>query len=211
MSDIGSHIGSRIKAIRKERGWTLQELSGRSKVSISALSKIENSQVAASFDTLLKIAHGLNTTFETLLGEGVASPVGRLTTTKKGRGVFFETDRYLYEVMSSDLRRKHVIPLHMQVKARKIGEPETWSSHDGEEFIYVLKGPIELHTEFYEPLRLETGDSAYFDSRMRHAFVNLGRHPADMLSICYGDGLLFPDPDEPSEGSRVRRMVKVTG
>lgn len=211
MSEVGNHIGSQIKALRKERGWTLQKLSGHSGVSISALSKIENSQVAPSFDTLLKIASGLDTTFEALLGQGVAPPVGRLVTNKKGQGVFFETSRYLYEVMSSELRQKRIIPLHMLVKARSIGEDDVWSSHDGEEFIYVLKGPIELHTEFYEPLRLDTGDSAYFDSQMRHAFVNLGRGPAEMLSICYSSGLDFPDAEDGSDENGGRRMVKVTG
>ena len=42
----------------------------------------------------------------------------------------------------------------------------SWSSHEGEEFILVLKGLVELHTEFYEPARLEAGDSAYIDSGM---------------------------------------------
>ncbi|MCP4382415.1 MAG: helix-turn-helix domain-containing protein [Hyphomicrobiales bacterium] len=211
MSEVGSQIGGRIKALRKDRGWTLQELGRRCGVSISALSKIENAQVTASFDTMLKIAGGLDITFETLLGQGTASPVGRLVTNRKGEGVHFETDGYVYEVMSSELRRKRIIPLHMQVKARNIGEIDTWSSHDGEEFIYVLKGPIELHTEFYEPVRLETGDSAYFDSQMRHTFVNLGRGSAEMLSICYSSGLLFPDPGEAAEGNKDRPMVKVTG
>lgn len=211
MSGVGSHIGSRIKAQRKEREWTLQQLSVRSGVSISALSKIENSQVAASFDTLLKIAGGLDTTFESLLGQGVAPPVGRLVTTKKGKGEVFDTGRYRYEVMSSELRQKRIIPLYMQVKARNIGDHDEWSSHDGEEFIYVLKGPIALHTEFYEPMRLETGDSAYFDSQMRHAFVNLGRSAAEMLSICYSSGLLFPEPNAGSEEGKRRRMVKVIG
>jgi transcriptional regulator with XRE-family HTH domain len=211
MSEVGSQIGNRLKAMRKGRGWTLQQLSRRSNVSISALSKIENSQVAASFDTLLKIAGGLDTTFEALLGQGAAPPVGRLVTTRKGQGVVFQTDRYVYEVMSSELRQKRIIPLRMQVNARSIGDGDMWSSHDGEEFIYILKGPIALHTEFYEPLRLETADSAYFDSRMRHAFVNLGRRPAEVLSICASKGLLLPGVDEATEESAPPRMVKVAG
>jgi transcriptional regulator with XRE-family HTH domain len=205
-----SHIGARIKALRRERGWTLQELGRRGDVSISALSKIENNVVTASFDTLLKIARALDASFETLLDEKPPGPASRLTTTRAGAGLPFETERYRYLVMSGEVRQKHMIPLHMEVKARTISEINEWSTHEGEEFIYILRGPIELHTEFYEPLRLETGDSAYFDSQMRHAFVNLGKGAGEMLSICFGRGLFFPDPmNGGSEG--VPRMVKVVG
>jgi transcriptional regulator with XRE-family HTH domain len=204
----GAHIGARIKALRRERGWTLQELGRRADVSISALSKIENSVVSASFDTLLKIARGLDASFETLLDETAPGPASRLTTTRAGAGLPFETDRYSYRVMSGEIRQKHMIPLHMEVKARSISDTTEWSTHEGEEFIYILRGPIELNTEFYEPLRLETGDSAYFDSQMRHTFVSLGEGPGEMLSICFSRGLFFPDPIG-EEGAP--RMVKIGG
>lgn len=204
----GAPIGARIKALRRERGWTLQELGRRADVSISALSKIENSVVSASFDTLLKIARGLDASFETLLDETAPGPASRLTTTRASAGLPFETDRYRYRVMSGEIRQKHMIPLHMEVKARSLSETGEWSTHAGEEFIYILRGPIELHTEFYEPLRLETGDSAYFDSQMRHTFLSLGEGPGEMLSICFSRGLFFPDPIS-EEGAP--RMVKVGG
>jgi transcriptional regulator with XRE-family HTH domain len=205
-------IGGRIKALRRERGWRLQDLGRRAEVSISALSKIENNVVTASFDTLLKISRGLDVSFETLLGTDTPTPpAGRLTWTRRGAGLPFETDRYRYQVMAGELRHKHMIPLHMEVKAEAISEVDEWSSHDGEEFIYVLSGPIELHTEFYEPMRLETGDTAYFDSQMRHAFVKLGPGTAEMLSICFSKGLLFPDPSDYAPAGRPRRLVKIAG
>lgn len=203
-------IGERIKAMRQERGWTLQNLGSRAGVSISALSKIENNLVTASFDTLLKIARGLDVNFESLLNEKSAvPPAGRLTVTRRARGLPFETDHYRYQVMAGDLRHKHMIPLFMEIKAVSIPATDDWSSHEGEEFIYVLKGPIELHTEFYEPIRLTTGDSAYFDSRMRHAFVKLGPDVAEMLSICFSQGLLFPDPEDTTTVGKPARLIKV--
>lgn len=208
-SGDGGRIGARIKALRRERGWTLQELGRRSEVSISALSKIENNVVSASFDTLLKIARALDASFETLLDEGAPGPASRLTSTRADAGLPFETDRYRYRVMSGEIRQKHMIPLHMEVKARELPDLAEWSSHEGEEFIYVLRGPIELHTEFYEPLRLETGDSAYFDSQMRHTFV-CGKGVGEMLSICFSRGLYFPDPMG-KEIIGMRRMVTVGG
>jgi transcriptional regulator with XRE-family HTH domain len=194
-------IGERIKMLRKGRRWTLQELGRRADVSISALSKIENAQVAASFDTLLKIARGLGLGFDAMLnGASARPPAGRLATTRGGTGVFFSTDMYEYEVHAAELRQKHMIPLHMEVKARRLSDIARWSSHEGEEFIYVLQGDIELHTELYAPVRLRIGDSAYIDSKMPHAFLNRGKGKAWMLSICFSRDIRFPDEQKRSRG-----------
>lgn len=192
-------IGERIKTLRKERRWTLQALGKRAGVSISALSKVENAQVAASFDTLLKIARGFGLGFEAMLnGASPRLPAGRLTATRAGAGVFFSTDMYEYEVHSAELRQKHMIPLHMEVKARELADITRWSSHEGEEFIYVLQGRIELHTELYAPMPLKAGDSAYIDSKMPHAFLNRGKGKAWMLSICFSRDIKFPGDDKPA-------------
>ncbi len=84
-----------------------------------------------------------------------------------------------------------MIPLVMQVKARNVPPIDEWSSHDGEEFVYVTRGATELHTQFYAPVRLEVGDSAYIDSTMRHAFLSVGKGDAEILSICMTETLRF--------------------
>jgi len=192
-------IGERIKTLRKERRWTLQALGKRAGVSISALSKVENAQVAASFDTLLKIARGFGLGFEAMLnGASPGLPAGRPTATRAGSGVFFSTDMYEYQVHSAALRQKHMIPLQMEVKARDLADITRWSSHEGEEFVYVLQGRIELHTERYAPLSLKAGDSAYIDSKMPHAFLNRGKGRARMLSICFSRDIKFPGEEKPA-------------
>jgi transcriptional regulator with XRE-family HTH domain len=195
-----AQLGEKLRTLRKEMGWTLQELAGRSGVSLSTLSKIENAQVAPTFDTLVKAARGLGITFEALLAHAAAEPSaltarragGRLMVTRKDDAVGFSTAMYEYRVHANGLRRKHMTPLIMAVKARTVEEVTSWSSHEGEEFILVLKGLIELHTEFYEPARLEAGDSAYIDSGMAHMFLNLGEGEAIMASICYSDAIDGP-------------------
>jgi len=69
------------------------------------------------------------------------------------------------------------------VKARSVAEIARESQHPGEEFVYVIRGRIQLHTEFYEPTLLEEGDSAYYDSSCAHAFVNAGDGEAIVLSV----------------------------
>ncbi|TMV83033.1 helix-turn-helix domain-containing protein [Thioclava sp. BHET1] len=181
----GSQIGERIKALRKERGWTLKDLSGRAQVSTATLSKIENAQVAATFDTLVKVAEGLNVSFDSLLqADATPRTGGRLVVTGASETVHFETNMYDYEVHSVELRRKRMIPLFMKVKARSLADITSWSSHPGEEFIYVTQGAVVLYTEFYNPVELKRGESAYIDSEMEHAFVSIGEADAEIISMC---------------------------
>lgn len=195
----GAQLGERLRTLRKEMGWTLQDLARRAGVSLSTLSKIENAQVAPTFDTLVKAAHGLGIGFETLLAPVAEQPAsitrstgGRLMVTRKDDAVGFSTPMYEYQVHANGLRRKYMTPLIMAVKARTRDEATNWSSHEGEEFIFVLKGSVELHTEFYDPVRLEQGDSAYIDSSMAHMFLNVGEGEATMASICYSDAIDGP-------------------
>jgi len=199
MDLTSAQIGERLRLLRKERGWTLQELSRRAGVSLSAVSKIENAQVAPTFDTLVKLARGLGMGFDALLDQmptgeanGPARGGGRLSVTRANDAVGFSTSMYEYHVHASGLRRKYMTPLIMAVKARREGEGITWSSHDGEEFIFVIKGRIALHTEFYEPVMLDQGDSVYFDSSMAHLFLNIGRGEALVASICYSNAIDRP-------------------
>lgn len=199
-------IGERIKSLRKERDWTLHKLCEQSGVSVSTLSKIENGQVATSFDTLLKVARGLETSFDAILSRVTPRGDGRLTVTRHGQAIGFSTAMYEYAVHSIELRQKHMIPLVMEIKARQLDEISVWSSHDGEEFIYVAKGKIVLHTEYYEPCLLSAGESAYIDSKMSHAFVNRGRGGAQILSICFSSGLDFSAFETKGAGSLDGRL-----
>ena len=95
------------------------------------------------------------------------------------------TPNYEYFYMCPDLRRKRMVPTVTRVRARSIEEFGELVHHPGEEYIYVLQGPVEIHTEFYEPVVLQTGESIYIDSTMGHAYVApKGHDDALLLGIC---------------------------
>jgi transcriptional regulator with XRE-family HTH domain len=193
-------FGVRVKDLRLGRRWTLERLAELSSVSISALSKIENGQVSASFDTIVKIAHAFGLSFAEFFAPGAMEPaqeepsiVGRRTYTFEGKGLPFSTDSYDYQVHSAELMHKGMIPLVMVIKTRQVLPRKDWSTHAGEEFIYVVSGVTELHTAYYAPLKLSAGDSAYIDSTMPHSFVSIGDKDAKILSICMTERLIFND------------------
>ncbi len=182
-------IGARLKEIRRTLDRTLAQVSQASGVSISNLSKIENNQISPSFDVMKRICDGLQVPIEDFVRPGAKDVVsGRKTTTRKGEGDHFTSGQYDYRAHASELSRKAMVPLEIQVRARSVEEFDHWSQHRGEEFVYVLSGSIEIHTEHYAPFRLGRGESAYFDSSMRHLYVSVSKEDARVLSVSHDPG-----------------------
>src|SRR5882724_2867805 len=182
-------VGARLKEIRRTLDRTLAEVSQVSGVSISNLSKIENRQISPSFDIMKRICDGLGVSIEDFVRPGAKSVVsGRKTMTRRDEGDHFTSGQYDYRAHASEISRKAMVPLEIRVRARKVEEFDHWSQHRGEEFVYVLSGAIEIHTEHYAPFRLEQGESAYFDSSMRHLYVTVGKDDARVLSVSHDPG-----------------------
>lgn len=181
-------LGEEIRHHRSARGWTLDELSKRSGVSIAAISKIEKGQSRPSFDTLLRIARCLQINFVQMMeGESPGRPRGvtaRLTSTRAAEAELYQTAHYDYRVHSTLLTQKVMVPLRMTIHNHEPPPRDEWSIHDGEEFVFVLKGTLAFHTEHYAPLILKEGDSCYLDSTMRHAFVAASPGDVEILSVC---------------------------
>jgi mannose-6-phosphate isomerase-like protein (cupin superfamily) len=104
-----------------------------------------------------------------------------------------ETDNYDYHYLCTDLRQKRMIPILTRIRAHSASEFGELVHHHGEEFIYVLEGRIAVHTEYYDPVTLETGQGIYLDSSMGHAYVVAdGCEEALVLGVCSSadDGLM---------------------
>nr|WP_232476143.1 XRE family transcriptional regulator [Sphingomonas formosensis] len=183
--DIGRHL----REIRREQGLTLAAASARTGVSIAHLSKIENGQISPSFDIIKRICDGLAVSIEEFVRPGRKTPVtGRKTTTRIGEGARFTSGQYDYRAHATEISRKSMTPLEMVIRARSVEEFDHWSRHRGEEFVYVLSGEIEVHSEHYAPFQLKAGESAYFDSSMRHLFLSRGKVDARILSVSHDPG-----------------------
>jgi transcriptional regulator with XRE-family HTH domain len=180
-----TNLGMRLKRIRTDSALTLQQVSVRTQVARSTLSKIENGQLSPTYDILQKIARGMEIDIVELFGANKAdTPPARRSITKSRMGKKLATNEYLYEALATDLKHKQIFPLRTKIMARTFEEFGGWVRHDGEEFLFVLSGMVKVFTEFYTEEILETGDSIYFDSRMGHACVSVGEETAEVLWIC---------------------------
>jgi transcriptional regulator with XRE-family HTH domain len=186
---IQAKPGAVLKRLRAERGWTLGEVSERTGLSISTLSKVENDKIALTFEKLVLLSQGLQIDIAQLFGSPTAGAPhmdggSRRSVTRAGEGRSIETPKGNYLYVAAELINKQFTPIIGDVFAKDISEYEELSRHRGEEFVYVLQGTLELHTEMYTPVVLRPGDSVYFDSGMGHAYIALGDEPCRILSIC---------------------------
>ena len=78
-----------------------------------------------------------------------------------------------------------MIPVLARLRVKSLEEFGDLVRHSGEEYTYVLEGRVVLHTEFYDPMTLEVGESVYIDSNMGHAYLaGEGCREAVVLCLC---------------------------
>lgn len=166
-------IGRRLKELRKEHDWTLSEVSRRTGISVGTLSKVENGKTELNFTSVNKLAEGLHLPV-TDLTSFQPTVTGRRAITMGGDGAVFEAPGVAYEVLCSDVANQQQCFMKAQITAREFPEELEWHRHSGQEFVYVLSGELELHSELYDPTQLKEGDSILFDSSMGHHYVATG-------------------------------------
>jgi transcriptional regulator with XRE-family HTH domain len=181
--------GAALKALRRQRGWTLADVSERTGFSVPTLSKVENNRLSLSYDKLIRLSEGVEIDIAQLFApvDGSAGPAaisGRRSVNRRGDGELVPTRNYDYYYLSTDVTRKKFIPILASPHARTLEEFGELVRHSGEEFIYVLEGAVEIHTELYAPIVLTEGESVYIDSSMGHAYIVRGSEPCRLLAVC---------------------------
>lgn len=178
------NLGERVRGLRRSRGWTLEEAANRAGLARSTLSKIENGQMSPTYEALKKLAGGLAISVPQLFTPPSRVQVnGRMAVTKTGEGQLQATTTYEHQLLAASLTRKAMLPYQARIRARTLDEFDGWVRHDGEEFLYVLTGVIRLYSEFYEPVELRRGDSAYYDAAMGHNVISLSEEDATILWV----------------------------
>ena len=184
-------IVEKIKRIRRNKKITLKDLAKSTGLTEGYLSRIENSRSVPPISTLSRIARGLAIDVSYLLfSEDMAENSNpNIVVIKKnevGEVHSSETPHqktvygYQYEPLAHQKRGKNMEPYILVPDF----EPGEVLQHEGEEFLYVVKGTIEF---FYgtENYILTEGDSAYFDAHIPHNGKSLGEEKARVLIVIY--------------------------
>ncbi len=189
MSSHHPTIGGLLRSLRTRKGWTLKQMSEHSGIPLSTLSKVEHDRLTLTYDKLLQLSQRLKLRMSELFAEQdeVAEPAvtARRSIGRIEDAVRVNTPNYDYYYLCPELRRKRMIPVLTRVRVKSIEEFGELVHHSGEEYIHVLEGRAEVHTEFYDPIVLEAGESVYIDSNMGHAYIAAeGCDEVLLLGVC---------------------------
>lgn len=199
MSENHPTLGMIMRNLRDRFGWTLKQMSEKSGIPLSTLSKVEHDRLTLTYDKLQQVSQRLKVPMSDLFADaaGTKAPMvtGRRSIGRIEDAVRIKTPNYDYFYLSTELRRKQMIPIITRIRAKSLEEFGDLVRHEGEEVIYVIKGRIEVHTEFYDPVTIEEGETIYIDSSMGHAYlVADGCEEALTLGVCSAE-----DEDHTSE------------
>jgi transcriptional regulator with XRE-family HTH domain len=200
-------FGRRLRAARKQFGWTLADLAQLSGVSITTISRAERGQLALSYEKFSALGRALRMDFGSMFAEaGVsAKPFAGPIVTRAGKGVVYRGLSFSYEFLGTTALGKQMSPIVGTVHARRIEGPDDFARHPGEEFVYVLSGSMDVHFDGGKVVHLQRGDSLYFDSRVGHAYVSVGRQLARVIGVVTSESSLMRQAREVERPAAARR------
>ncbi|GFO59768.1 XRE family transcriptional regulator [Geomonas silvestris] len=178
------YVGERVKKLREAQGLALEQVCKLTGIPADQLRAIEEGDSVPAIGVVIKLSRVLGSRMEGLLhGGGVVSE--SLTICRSGESLVPEqgdtNQGYAYKSLTRPGTAGHLMePFLLSFDPQS--EPGVPISHDGQEFVFVLDGEIEL---FYDgqSYRLARGDSAYLDASRPHTFHGLGDRLAQMMAV----------------------------
>lgn len=189
MVSPNSTLGALLRGLRSRNSWTLKQMSDKTGIPVSTLSKVEHDRLTLTYDKLYQLSRRLGMRMSELFAEDGDDDSVQPITARRSMGdlqhsVRVETPNYDYYYLCTELRRKRMIPVITKIRAKTLEQFGELVQHAGEEYVYVLKGRVIVNTEFYDPVVLEEGQSIYIDSSMRHAYLaGEGCDEAEVLGV----------------------------
>ena len=188
MSSI-NNVGEKIASIRSQKNITVDELAERCGFTAMMMAKIEENQAIPSLGHLIKVARSLGVRLGTFLDDmdQLGPVVTRKSDMKKGTSFSNKTSTSHLNLdffpLASDKSGRHMEPFIVEINPST--HPDfIQSSHEGEEFIYVLSGSVEVRYG-KDVYILSEGDSIYYDSVVDHQVYSANDLQAKILGVVY--------------------------
>ena len=179
-------LGERIRAAREMRDLTLEDISSRTGIDVATLKGIESSKMAPPLGQLIRLGKALDMKMGYFISPGVDKP---MTVVRKDQGKAVarygkkkgEQYGYSYESLAPEKANRMMEPFIVTLMPT---DAEEFSSHDGQEFMFVLEGEMKVQVgnkvEFLKP-----GDAVYYDSTQPHLVKSATRSKARILAVLY--------------------------
>jgi transcriptional regulator with XRE-family HTH domain len=197
-SKLTQQAGVAVRKLRLAKGWTLQELSDKSGVPLSTLSKLELGQSSPTYDKILRICSALEIDPGLSLLQQASittTPSARRSVIRRSEGEAMKFGGHDARAHGQDLLSKSFTPMVLTL------QPSDDKRHTlpGEIYLHVLSGAAMLHTDIYAPLKLGDGDAIFFDGSTEFRLHAADQGPCQVLMVCSGDeGFWRKGEDQPS-------------
>lgn len=185
--DVPINVGERVRSVREKRGLSLQDISRRTDIDRSLLAQIEGGVFTPPLGMVIKLAKAL----EMKMGYFISGDEDRAYTIvrRDDRKEIARYDSkktkyhgYEYESLAPHKKDRHMEPFLVTLEPAVTDEER--STHDGQEFIFVLQGRMEVRLE-KEIHILEPGDAIYYDSAVPHLVKCHGKETTKIMAVLY--------------------------
>lgn len=176
-ASIPQTVGKKIKQVRTQKKMTLDQVANDTGCSLDTLKGIESGKEMPPVGTLLRIARALQIDSGDLLREQQETLEARAKAYTK------RTDDYAYTTLTPGAENKHLKAFRVKIDARSEHKGVGYQ-HEGEEFVYVLRGQLEIVVGDHVN-RLKENDSLHFNSGIQHHIRNIGESEAELVVVIY--------------------------
>jgi transcriptional regulator with XRE-family HTH domain len=171
-------IGKRLKDIRATKGLSLDYLANETGFSVDYISEVEKGEIIPPVATILRLSRALE------IDSGILLKKERDEADKRKADDFKErTEDYSYQTLTPEAVHKHLKAFKVFIDPVSDHKGVSYQ-HEGEEFIYVLKGKVEVTVGDNKKV-LDPDDSLHFNSSIVHKLRNLSSEKAEMLVVLY--------------------------
>jgi len=181
-------VGEKIKSLREQKGLSLKDVADQTGFSTALISQMENHLISPSLGTLIKLAKALEIKVGNFFGETHEEPFAIVRKDERKTVSRFASKEgvkygYGYQSLGFEKKNRHMEPFIVTLEPATIKTSKT-STHEGEEFIYVLEGEMEVifgdHRDTLYP-----GDSIYYDSTIPHRVQCHQEKVTTILAVLY--------------------------
>jgi len=191
MASHNTIVGLKIKGIRESKNLSIEEIAERSGLSAEQITSIENDQNLPSLGPLIKIARALGVRLGTFMddNDALGPVVCRAADRERESSISFSNGavnarRHMeYHPLAKQKAGRHMEPFIIDINPTDDKDFQL-SAHEGEEFIYVMQGEIEIDYG-KERYHLQEGDSIYYDSIVNHHLHGAPGKQAKILALVY--------------------------
>ena len=191
MSNNNSALGSKIKGIRESRNLSVEEIAESSGLTVDQINSIENDENLPSLGPLIKIARAMGVRLGTFMddNDALGPVICRAKDREKKSSISFsngavDARKHMeYHPLAQQKAGRHMEPFVIDINPEDKTEFNL-SAHEGEEFIYVMNGEVEIEYG-KEKYTLHEGDSIFYDSIVKHHVHGAPGKSAKILAVVY--------------------------